>query len=136
MDKETSQFLLNKYFEGRLFTDHNILSFDKFIKSGMQKVVDEVNEVVPDILPIGIRDLRIKLGKIWVEQPVVKEADGSRRKIMPVEARLRNLTYEAPILLEMSIIQSGEEKDKQTVVIGEMPIMLKSGNCHLDGLSK
>lgn len=133
MDKETSQFLLAKYFESRSFTDHNINSFNKFLKTGVQRVVDEVNEVVPDILPIGVRDLRIKLGKIWVEKPLVKEADGSRRKILPTEARLRNITYEAPIFLEMSIVQSGEEKDKQTVVIGEMPIMLKSENCYLHG---
>ena len=111
MDKETSQFLLKKYFDYHSFTDHNIKSFNKFIKYGMQRVVDEVGEIVPDILPIGVRDLKIKLGKIWVEKPMIKEADGSRRKIYPMEARMRNLTYEAPILLEMSIVQGGEEKD-------------------------
>jgi len=136
LDKEKSQFLLKKYFEEHSFTDHNILSFNKFVRVGLQKIVDEVNEVVPDILPIGVRDLRIKLGKIWVEKPIVKEADGSRRKIMPVEARLRNLTYEAPILLEMSILQGGEEKDKQTVQIGNLPIMLRSENCYLSGMTR
>lgn len=136
MDAKTSQFLLQKYFENRSFTDHNINSFNKFGKIGMQRVVDEVGEVIPDILPIGVRDLRIKLGKIWVEKPFVKEADGSRRILMPVEARLRNLTYEAPILLEMSIIQSGEEKDRQTIHIGDMPVMVRSGNCYLNGLNR
>ena len=136
MDKEISQLLIKKYFEDHAFTEHNTLSFDKFIRVGMQRVVDEVNEVVPDILPIGVRDLRIKLGRIWIEKPIVKEADGSRRKIMPIEARLRNLTYEAPILMEMSILQGGEEKDKQTVHIGDLPIMLRSGNCYLHGMTR
>lgn len=133
---ENSKFLLNKYFENRSLTDHNIKSFNKFVKVGIQRVVDEVNDVVPDILPIGVRDLRIKLGKIWVEKPFVKEADGSRRSIMPVEARLRNLTYEAPILLEMSIVQGGEEKDRQTIHIGDMPVMVRSGNCYLNGMKR
>ncbi|MCD6575561.1 MAG: DNA-directed RNA polymerase subunit B'' [Nanoarchaeota archaeon] len=136
MDKETSQFLLKKYFDYHSFTDHNIKSFNKFIKYGMQRVVDEVGEIVPDILPIGVRDLKIKLGKIWVEKPMIKEADGSRRKIYPMEARMRNLTYEAPILLEMSIVQGGEEKDKQVIQIGSIPIMLRSDNCYLSGMSK
>jgi len=136
MDIKTSQFLLDKYFEKRMFTEHNIKSFNKFIKSGMQKVVNEVEEVVPDILPIGVRDLKIKLGKIWVEKPLIKEADGSRRRIMPIEARLRNLTYEAPIFIEMSIIKNGEETEKQTVHIGEMPIMVRSANCYLSDLDK
>jgi len=136
MDKEKSQFLLKKYFEKRSFTDHNIHSFNKFLKFGLQRVVNEVREVVPDILPIGVRDLRIRLGKIWVEKPLIKEADGSRRAIMPIEARLRNLTYEAPIFIEMSIIQNGEEKEKQTIHIGEMPIMLKSNSCYLHGMDR
>ncbi len=136
MNKQDSQLLLKKYFESKSFTDHNINSFNKFIKFGMQRVVNEVGEIVPDILPIGVRDLRIKLGKIWVEKPIIKEADGSRRKIFPVEARLRNLTYEAPIMLEMSIIQGGEEKEKQVIHVGDMPIMLRSNNCYLHGMTR
>jgi DNA-directed RNA polymerase subunit B len=136
LSTDDSKFLLRKYFSEKSFTDHNVNSFNKFIKFGIQRVVDEVGEVIPDILPIGVRDLRIKLGKIWVEKPMVKEADGSRRVIMPIESRLRNLTYEAPILLEMSVIQGGEEKDKQTIHIGDMPIMLRSANCYLFGKSR
>lgn len=136
MNKEESQFLLKKYFESRSFIDHNINSFNKFIKYGIQKVVNEVGEIIPDILPIGVRDLRIKLGKIWVEKPVIREADGSRRKIYPMEARLRNLTYEAPILLEMTIVQGGEEKERQVIHIGNMPIMIRSENCYLYNMDK
>jgi DNA-directed RNA polymerase beta subunit len=136
MDKETSQFLLKKYFEYHSFTDHNINSFNKFLKIGMQRVIDEVGEIVPDILPIGVRDLRIKLGKVWVEKPIIKEADGPKNKILPIEARLRNLTYEAPIMLEMSVIQGGEEKEKQVVHIGNIPVMLKSDACYLKGMSR
>ncbi|HDQ59913.1 MAG TPA: DNA-directed RNA polymerase subunit B'' [Candidatus Woesearchaeota archaeon] len=136
MNNEVSKFLLKKYFENRLFTEHNIKSFNKFLKVGMSKVVNEVGEIVPDILPIGVRDLRVKLGKIWVEKPVIKEADGSKRKVNPIEARLRNLTYEAPIFMEMSIIKNGEETEKQTVNIGELPIMLRSDHCHLAGLDR
>lgn len=135
MNKEESQFLLKKYFESRSFTDHNINSFNKFIKYGLQRVINEVGEIIPDILPIGVRDLRIKLGRIWVEKPIIKEADGSRRKIMPIEARLRNLTYEAPIMLEMSVVQSGEEKDKQVIHIGNIPVMVRSKSCHLYGMT-
>jgi len=136
MDKKISQFLLKKYFESHSFTDHNINSFNKFIKFGMQRVVNEVGEIVPDILPIGVRDLRIKFGKIWVEKPIIKEADASTKKIMPMEARLRNISYEAPIMLEMSIIQNGEEKDKQAIHIGNIPIMLRSENCYLSKMSR
>jgi DNA-directed RNA polymerase beta subunit len=59
-------------------------------------VVDEVSGVIPDILPPNVRDFEIKFGKIWIEKPCIVESDGTRREITPMEARLRDITYEAP----------------------------------------
>ncbi len=136
MKEEDSKFLVKKYFESKKFTKHNIDSFNEFIEKGMQKVVNEFGEITPDILPIGIRDLRIKLGKVWVETPQIKEADGSTNKIMPMEARLRDLTYEAPIMLEMTAVQGGEEREKQSIQIGSLPIMLRSKKCYLNNMKE
>ena len=136
MKDEDKRLLLEKYFESKKFTKHNIDSFNHFINFGIQKIVNEFEEITPDILPIGVRDLRIRFGKVWVESPQVKEADGSTNKVTPMEARLRNLTYEAPIMLEMTTVQGGEEKEKQSIQIGSMPIMLHSEKCYLNGMTE
>ncbi len=136
MKKENRKLLIKKYFESKNFTKHNIDSFDEFIENGMQKVVNEFGEIAPDILPIGVRDLRIKLGKIWIDDPQIKEADGSTNKILPMEARLRDLTYESPIMLEMTSIQGGEEREKQNIQIGSLPIMLRSKKCYLNNMKE
>ncbi len=134
MKEEDSKLLLMKFFESRGFVGHHIDSFNHFIEYGLQKIVDEVGEIVPDILPAGVNDLKIKFGKVWVERPVFREADGSKRSILPMEARLRNLTYQAPIYMEMSLVVDGNEREPEIIHIGDLPIMLKSKVCNLYGL--
>ncbi len=131
-NEDLVRFVLSKI----SISEHHINSFNNFLRFGMQRVVDEVKEIVPDILPAGVRDLRIRFGRIWVDKPSFREADGTRHPILPTEARLRNLTYEAPIFLEMTLVQDGEEMDTEVVHIGEMPIMVKSEACYLSKMSE
>ncbi len=136
MKEEDSKLLLMKFFESRGFVHHHIDSFNHFVDYGLQKVVNEIGEIVPDILPAGVNDLRIKFGRIWVEKPMFREADGSRRSIFPMEARLRNLTYQAPIYMELSLVIDGNEREPEVVHIGDLPVMVKSKICNLSDLSK
>ena len=124
MKEEDSKLLLMKFFESRGFVHHHIDSFNHFVDYGLQKVVNEIGEIVPDILPAGVNDLRIKFGRIWVEKPMFREADGSRRSIFPMEARLRNLTYQAPIYMEMSLVIDGNEREPEVIHIGDLPVMV------------
>ena len=47
------------------------------------------------------RRYEIKFGQIYLSRPTVTEADGSVVPVFPQEARLRNLTYSAPLYIEM-----------------------------------
>ena len=55
--------------------------------------------------------------------------------ITPAEAQLRNLTYAAPITLELTVKKDGQI-DSEVVEIGRIPIMVKSKNCNTMGMSK
>uniref|UniRef100_A0A3B4BDP9 DNA-directed RNA polymerase subunit beta n=1 Tax=Periophthalmus magnuspinnatus TaxID=409849 RepID=A0A3B4BDP9_9GOBI len=60
--------------------------------------------------------------------------------MMPNEARLRNLTYSAPLYVDITktIIKEGEEQlqtQHQKTFIGKIPIMLRSTYCLLSGLT-
>jgi len=131
-----SRVVMNAYFKGSDLVKHNIDSFNNFIEEGMQRVVNEVKRVELDIKPEGCETFAIEFGEIWVEQPLIREADGSTRKIMPIEARIRDLVYEAPIFLKMTPVIDGVKEDEIVVHIGNMPIMLKSNNCYLKGMNK
>lgn len=127
-----SNLLLQKYLETKGFVEHNIESFNKFVGMTLQKIIDEAKPISPDITPKGVKNVKIKLGKLWLEEPSIKEADGTRRPIIPMEARLRHITYESPIMAEMSLFEDDKEVEKETVTLGSLPIMLKSSNCFLN----
>jgi DNA-directed RNA polymerase subunit B len=67
--------------------------------------------------------------------PYATEVDGTKHEIYPMEARLRNLTYAAPVALEMTPVIDGREQDTELVYIGNIPVMLKSKLCFLSQLS-
>jgi DNA-directed RNA polymerase subunit B len=68
---------------------------------------------------------------IQVTLPVVREANGASHSLTPMEARLRNLNYLAPVALEFTIVEDGIEKEPEKVHIGDLPIMVKSKRCTL-----
>ncbi|MBI5224569.1 DNA-directed RNA polymerase subunit B'' [Candidatus Micrarchaeota archaeon] len=106
-------------------------SYNKFLEGGLQMVVDSQKSIEPQV-----ENLVLKLGKITVGQPSVTEADGTRRVLYPQEARLRDLSYTAPLFLEITPLFSGSEGRTETVFIGEIPVMLKSKVCYLSQMNR
>jgi len=130
-----TEILLKKFFEENSLVTSDIESFDHFCEKGMQKIIDENKELIPPIVPPNVEDFKIRLDKIWIEKPEVTEADGSKREIFPVEARLRKLTYAAPVYLSISAHINGVQRESITAQIANIPIMLKSKQCFLHGLT-
>ncbi|MEK6954650.1 MAG: DNA-directed RNA polymerase subunit B'' [Candidatus Micrarchaeota archaeon] len=106
-------------------------SYNKFIEEGLQLVVEAQSTIEPQV-----ENLVLKLGKVTVGQPSVTEADGTRRVLYPQEARLRDLSYTAPLFLEITPLFSGSEGRTETVFIGELPVMLKSKICYLSIMNR
>ncbi|MEM2759536.1 MAG: DNA-directed RNA polymerase subunit B [Nitrososphaerales archaeon] len=106
-------------------------SYNEFIERGLQSIIDEVNEVV---IETAEYPYKIKLGKIKLQQPRIMELDGSVTHLAPMEARLRNLTYAAPIMLECSVVEDGKILETKFIQIGDMPVMVKSNACILHNL--
>ncbi len=127
--------LIQKYFQDQLFINSDIESFNNFIDVELQEIVEENKEIEPTIIPHNIDEFKIRLDKIWVQKPEVIEADGSQRPIYPSEARLRELTYAAPVFVKVSAHINGTQRESFTAKICNLPIMLKSKYCHLHGLS-
>jgi len=112
----------------------DIDSFNNFIDYELQRIIDENSEVIPTIIPQNVEDYKIRLEKIRVGKPEITEADGSKRAIMPVEARIRKITYAAPIYLTVSSMINGTQRESIEAQIGKLPIMVKSKYCNLHGL--
>ena len=106
-------------------------SYNEFMESGLQSIIDEVNEVEIETAEFPYK---LKLGKIKLQRPRIMELDGSITHVAPVEARLRNLTYASPIMLECSIVEDGRIIESRFIHVGDMPVMVKSNVCILHNL--
>jgi len=128
MEKQ-KHILVKKYLKQHSIVESNILSFNDFIKNKMQQIVTEINDGLEN------DEVEIKLGKIRIEKPNIIEADGSSTEITPAIARLRNLTYSAPVYIELSI-KYGDQTDSSEVEVGRIPIIVKSTACNTFGMDK
>uniref|UniRef100_A0A8C9Y4A7 DNA-directed RNA polymerase n=1 Tax=Sander lucioperca TaxID=283035 RepID=A0A8C9Y4A7_SANLU len=122
-------------------------SFDEFIQMSVQRIVE-------DAPPIDLQAeaqhtsgeveepprYLLKFEQIYLSKPTHWERDGAPSPMMPNEARLRNLTYSAPLYVDITktIIKEGEDQlqtQHQKTFIGKIPIMLRSTYCLLSGLT-
>src|SRR3990170_2643250 len=153
--------LVDAFFAERSIVNHHIASFNDFLptidnaNSRMQRIVDNLrvspeddrrglikldeDRTEGDVIEIRIGRKRDDKSRIDLEAkptikvglPVVKEANGATHPLSPMEARLRNLNYTAPIYLEFTVIENGIEREPETIPIGNLPIMGKSKRCSL-----
>lgn len=132
----SQKILIEKFFEEYSFIRSDIESFNNFIDKELQRIIEENRDIEPTIIPHNIDEFKIRLDKIWIQKPMITEADGSKRKVLPVEARLRKITYAAPIFIVVSAHINGTQRESFTTQIGSMPIMLRSKYCHLSELNR
>ena len=121
--------LINSYFRDRNIAQMEIDSYNQFVEKKLPEIIAENEQVVPKI-----EEVKVEFEKIEVLKPRIVEADGSpRTEFYPLEARIRNRTYSSPIYLTMKLLRRDVEQDRKKTYIGELPVMLKSNLCWLNG---
>ncbi|MEM3247638.1 MAG: DNA-directed RNA polymerase subunit B'', partial [Candidatus Micrarchaeaceae archaeon] len=128
-----SNELIESFLSTTSIVQQQIDSFNKFANFSLQEIIDRQATIVPNV-----EGFSLKLGKVRLDKPSVIEADSSRRVIMPNEARLRNLTYAAPIFIHVTPVIRGVEKTDAygEVFVGELPIMVKSDFCNTKNMPR
>mmetsp|Transcript_2506 Transcript_2506/g.8914 ORF Transcript_2506/g.8914 Transcript_2506/m.8914 type:complete len:1176 (-) Transcript_2506:301-3828(-) len=143
--------VISAYFDEKGLVRQQLDSFDEFIMNTMQEIVDESPklELVPNqqhnptMQTAGAVSYGIQFGQIYLSKPTWVEADQTTSAMFPNEARLRNLTYAAPLYMDLTQTTRTEDPDdpdgaadeeKQQldkVFLGQVPIMLRSTYCIL-----
>ena len=67
----------------------------------------------------------------WVGEPSIEEDSFAMNRITPFQCRLRDCTYSAPIYVNVRYTRGRQIIVKRNVMIGRMPIMLRSKKCVL-----
>ena len=125
-DKDHWELMRSFFYEEGLVKQH-LDSYNDFTRNTLQQIIDEIGGITIEV-PNHLYN--IKFGAIEIGDPRVVEVDGTVREVYPREARIRNLTYSAPLYLEIELEDEGRETYER-VNIGDLPIMVKSDLCLL-----
>ena len=157
INQEEVWFVIDKYFEEHGLVSQQLDSFDEFVSSTIQELIDDSGEliIIPENQYIPGQEIeqyayQIKFGQVWVASPpVIFEVDGDVRELFPHEARLRALTYQTPVYIDVTSSQYALDENKkydttqepvrtklsEKLFLGKLPIMLHSSSCILKGKS-
>lgn len=126
-----SYALISRLFEGNGIVKQHIESFNYFINNDIKHIVEANNIIDSDIDPnFFLSYMNVEIGMPNVEESMISYP------ITPHQCRLRDLTYSAPILVDIQYVRSRQLIVKKGVYIGRIPIMLKSDRCVLGSYQK
>src|ERR1700722_2044455 len=99
--------VISSFFESKGLVSQQLDSFDEFVSTTMQELVEENSQLTldqnnPPDEGIALRRYEIKFGQVFLSRPAMTEGDGSTQVMLPQEARLRNLTYSSPLYVQMT----------------------------------
>ncbi|CAF2142177.1 unnamed protein product [Brassica napus] len=126
--------LVPEFLKVRGLVKQHLDSFNYFINVGIKKIVRENSRITstldPSIYLWSFKD-------VYVGEPSILNV-GSAEVISPHMCRLADMTYAAPIYVNIEYVHGIHGKTtttsaKDKVVIGRMPIMLRSCRCVLHG---
>ena len=144
--------LIEAYFRGghlAMTVRHQLESFNCFVEQQIPNTINMFNPVRivsektydPDARKYSL-EVFVTFTNFRVQRPQIHENTGAVKLMMPHEARMRNFTYGANMTVDIRIkyiIRSGAKlsseqtfhREMSGVLIGKLPIMLRSSVCIL-----
>ena len=131
--------IIEDYFKVDGVANLQLSSFNHLIEYGLQNIINEEPEIKIDINKNMY--YLVRFGSVTVDRPYIIESDRSINQITPSACRLRDLTYDAPICINITeeTWESDvliEKKQHNKIPIARIPIMLRSSKCNLTGKNK
>lgn len=143
--QDHSWSVISSFFEQKGLVRQQLDSFDQFVKTKMQEVVDESPAIIVQSAQTAgaenRRRITVRFGQIYVSKPpIYTESDGRTITVFPNEARMRDLTYASPLFIDVvkeTVSELGvvDQHKYSRVPFGSLPVMLRSSYCVLHGLS-
>lgn len=126
--------VLPHFLSVRSLMRQHIDSFDYFVNTEMKEIVQSPSacEIRSDHDP----KFYLRYTDCWVGSPSLVEDSHADTQATPFQCRLRDATYSAPIYVNLRYTRGRQIVVKKKVVVGRLPIMLRSSKCLLNGKSE
>lgn len=119
--------LLPAFLKVKGLVKQHLDSFNYFVNVDIKKIVKANEKILSDVDP----EFYLKYLDIRVGTPQRKDIHSTANDITPHECRLRDLTYAAPIFVDVEYTRGRKIVIHRSLEIGRMPIMLRSAKCVL-----
>jgi DNA-directed RNA polymerase II subunit RPB2 len=135
---ETSKELIHSYLQNTRLVQTQLSSYNDFIRNRLSSIINEENNLK---FPTDENNYyNVKFTNIFIDKPIVVMEDRTIKPLTPNEARLRELTYESSICVDIII----EQNDKEIELIRRHPlvnipvmvnsILCNNYNIHVDNI--
>lgn len=108
----------------------HIDSFNHFVSVELRQIVQSPSN--SELRSEHDPKFYLKYTDCWVGEPSVEEDSYASTQATPFQCRLRDCTYSAPIYVNVRYTRGRQIVVKKKVLIGRMPIMLRSIKCLLN----
>lgn len=109
----------------------HIDSYNYFVNVDIKNIVRANDKVLSDVDPMFyLKYLNVNVGK-----PDVEDGFNITKSTTPHECRLRDMTYSAPITVDIEYTRGAQRVVRNNLLIGRMPLMLRSSKCVLSNRS-
>ncbi|XP_074641286.1 DNA-directed RNA polymerase III subunit RPC2-like [Tubulanus polymorphus] len=119
--------LLPAFLKVKGLVKQHIDSFNYLINTEIKSIMNANDKITSDADP----NFYMKYLNIYIGMPDVEEGFNITKPISPHECRLRDMTYSAPITVDIEYTRGQQRIVRNNLPIGRMPIMLRSSNCVL-----
>jgi DNA-directed RNA polymerase beta subunit len=129
--------LIEKFFVEKGSVVHQFESYEHMVYHTIQKIFDECTSIS---IETKTTLYKATFGQVYFEKASVTDENRVLKYITPNEARLRDLTYDSPVFVDIKeeFWEKGEKVNQLNhpkVFIFRMPTMVRSSRCNLYGLS-
>ena len=151
MSSLNTDVLIQRYFDQKnILINHQLDSYNYYVDEIIPKIIGQyfpvtINFNESTIEACSIRSIELSVKGLKIGEPLLVENNGCSKLMTPNIARERNSTYLSPIIVDfVSKIKIKEEetlielesKIIPNIVIGKIPIMVKSKYCILNEKNK
>ena len=133
--------VIEKYFVEKGPVYHQFESYEFFVNHGLQKIFDETTSIS---IETKTSAYKATFGQVYFEKASVTDEGRALNYLTPHEARVRDITYDAPVFIDIKEEfweKKGEVMEKVNqllhpkVFLLRLPVMVRSSRCNLYGLS-
>ena len=89
--------ILKNYFKDHGIVRHQIDTFNDYLNNGISRVVKESDIIIAS----KEQKYTVSFGDVYIPNPSLIEEDRNVRYYFPQEARVRDLTYDSPIHVDV-----------------------------------